>query len=218
MKKQNTPEKKEWSFKDLMRQAFVGGIWVGLIFAGGTLLENLSPNGSNTINDVIRNGVFGFLLLPVIFIIGLLVTKYVVPWMTGRRLRTARYKFLHDNGFVVDEKFCFKGVYRGYHIKIIPIEDEPHNGKYISYDIIESYYDLSDQEINENILSGNYYFGHITFESCKVILIPRNYSNPDFEETLNGLVTVLTREKLEPRSQTDWEETFGKTNPEHPEE
>lgn len=204
--------KKKWKFRDYLRHGLIGGVWVGSIFAGATLLENISPDINHTIVDAIRHGAIAFLFLPAFFIIGFVVMEYIVPRMTNRRLRSPRYKFLHENGFIINKDYIFEGVYKGYHIVVIPIEDRPIKGKYVSYEIIESYYDLPDQETNEEKFSGKYYFGELTFGHHAVGFVPINHSNPNFEDALNGLVTVLTREKLNPITRNDWKKTYSPLN------
>ena len=197
---------RKGSLSEYLKIGIFGGIPVGLIFFGASLLEK------NTIYDSLFKGLWVWIGIIVLFGLGFIVMEYIIPKKQYKRLKSKKYSFLHENSFQIHSDLFFEGTYKGYYVRILPMSKFQNTKKDIEYDIIEAFYtfDSENPEEKEEYLTGNYFLGELHFSNHCVGYIPKDWKNPDFKNNLDGLINILNRGNLKPLSKDDWENSFGK--------
>ena len=197
---------KKGSFIEYLKLGIFGGIPVGLIFFGVSLLEK------KTTYNALLIGVFIWIVVIVLFGVGFIVEEYFIPKKRLKRLKSEKYSFLHENSFQMHSDFFFEGTYNEYFVRIFPMSKFQNTKKDIEYDIIVAYYtlDSKNSEEREKYLTDNYFLEKLHFSNHCVGYLPEDWKNPNFKYNLDGLVSILKREKLKPISKEEWENSFGK--------
>ena len=198
---------RKGTFKDYRNSGCGGGILVGLLVFGLSLI-------SNPFLTALMYGLLSWAGIIVLFIgAGFTSEEYFIRKKKIQKLYSGRYSFLDEQHFTLHPDLYFEGEYRGFWIRVIPVTKYRERGKPVEYDIIEAFYDfdseLPDTE-REKRLSGNYYLGNIHFANHCAGFIPKDWQNPDFRENIDGLVSIFRRENLKPLSPEEWKDTWGR--------
>jgi hypothetical protein len=199
---------RKGSIKDYWRSGFGGGIVVGLLVSGLSLI-------GNPLTSALLFGVLTWIGIIVLFIaVGFTSEEYFIRKKKIQKLYSARYAFLDEHHFTLHPDLYFEGEYKGFHVRVIPVTKYREKGKPLEYDIIEAFYDFDAEEQHsdekEKKLNGNYYIGNIRFGNLCAGFIPKDWENPDFQESINGLISIFRRENLKPLSKEEWQETYGR--------
>lgn len=158
-----------------------------------------------TINNTIKLAacltIVLWIVCTIIYFIPILDQEYFRPRVIMKRLRSSKYKFLLDNGFKLVDEFILEGIYKEFTICVHLCTKEERRKKNIQYDVIVGLYNLDDcDDLDQKCLSmsGTYRIGELFFEDNCVYVIPREWSDPNFEDILDDLTNILNREGLKP--------------------
>lgn len=203
MKGENQPiirkEKiKEYKFvKNIFLRGGVGAIILFLLF---TI--------NNTIWTALWCSIIVWMSWVLIFFFIFYRSEYYERSVIKKSLRSHRYSFFNKCDFEITKEMTLNGCYKGYEFNIIPITSVVKKMIKVQYDVIETYYEFTKGAScakKEENMSGEYFIGKIIFENQKIYLIPSKWDNPNFEEILNGLINILSRENLRPITKKEWE-------------
>ena len=190
-----------------MKLGLWGGVFPGLIFFGASLLEK------NAVSDSFLKGLTVWVGIILLFGIGFLVEEYIKPKQQFKRVNASKYSFLHENQFVIVDDFSFNGQYKGFWFRVLTMTYFRNTKKDIIYDLIQAFYTMENVEDiskKEQVLSGNYFLGKLSFSNNCVTYLPKDWKQIDFKDNFDGLINILNREKLHPLSIKKWEEQYGK--------
>ncbi|MDT0644917.1 hypothetical protein RM553_18915 [Zunongwangia sp. F363] len=166
----------------------------------------------NNITDSLLFGLSIWIGVIVFFIgVGFTSEEYIIRKKRIKKLYSENYSFLDENNFILHHDLYFEGKYIEFWFRVYPIAQRQQNGQELEYYFIEACYELTQEnKEREEKLSGNYFLGKLTFSNNCAGYIPKNWSNPDFKEEFDGLISIFDYEKLKPLSKNDWEEIYGK--------
>lgn len=152
---------------------------------------------------------FGLILL---YLIAFIFDEYFFRKNRFKKLFQSKYNFLHSNNFQIDEDLYFKGIYKNYYIEITPSYRYTNNNKKVNFDVITIFYDMIDEKDNfknEEILSGKYFVGNLTFSNGFVSYLPNDWKKINYEFNFNQIINILIKENLKPISFKDWDKKYG---------
>lgn len=177
--------------------------WLIVItFVSGLLFLIMRENSASMPDkDVWIMTVFLWFIGVLIFSLIVYSEEYHHQLILLKRLKSEKYAFLHKHGFKIVEPLILRGMYKGFEIDIHPKIQIEKKKKNIHYDLIGTYYivkDAEDVEGKERNISDCYNVGQLHFEKNYVLLFPKHWRDPDFEEILDDFVNVLNRENLLP--------------------
>ena len=197
---------RKGSFKDYFKPGCALGVFVGGFAIIGSLVD-----GGNSLLYSLLMGLFVWSIM--VFIVGGIAFfghEYFERKKRIKKLKSEKYSFLHEKSFQLHSDLFFEGMYKEYFIRVLPMSKWQNARKKIEYDIIEAYYTFDMEDNKEESLTANYFLGELHFSNHCVGFIPKDWKNPDFKNNLDGLISILEREKLKPFSKEDWENSFGK--------
>jgi hypothetical protein len=193
---------RKGSYKDYLTPAIYGGFIIGIMWFLISLIEK--PVASSLLT-----GLFVWIGWIILYGIGFLSEEYYMRKIQIKKLKSKKYFFLHENSFQIHSDLFFEGIYKEYFIRVLPMTSK-RKKKDIEYDVIEAYYTFNSENYEEEYLTGNYFWGELYFSNHCVGFLPKDWKNPDFKENLDGLISILKRENLNPLSKEEWENSFGK--------
>lgn len=199
---------RKGTFKDYFKPGCALGVFIGGIATIGSLVD-----GGHSLLYSLLMGFFVWSIM--VFLVGGIAFgghEYFERKKRIKKLKSKKYSFLHKESFQLHSDLFFEGTYKEYFIRVLPMSEWQNARKEIEYYIIEAYYtfDLENDEEKEKNLTGVYFLGELHFSNHCVGYIPKDWRNPDFKNNLDGLISILKREKLKPFSKEDWESSFGK--------
>jgi len=203
----NIPILRKNSYRVYLKNGFWGGLIIGFLFF---LLYFLTES----IESGLYMGLFFWVLVLTIFMgIGYPSEEYFKRKKKINKLKSPKYKFLHEHNFSINEELYFQGIYKNYYFQIFPTEKYQEKKKNLEFDIIEVFYrseDSIDLKVKEKDISGKYFLGELVFKNQHVGFVPKDWVNPNFKENMDGIISILERENLKPYSMFDWKESIGK--------
>jgi hypothetical protein len=205
------PVIRKGTIKDYWANGVLGGFMLGLIFFLISLINS-------SLRDAMIVGLTVWIGIIVLFVgVGFTSEEYFKRKKRIKELTSSKYAFLDENGFTLHPDLYFEGTYKRFFFRILPmtkwIEKKKGRDKDVHYVIIESLYsfppDPSDPD-KEDKMTGDYFVGRIHFMNQCASLLPKDYDQPDFQENLDGLVSIFHRLNLQPFSKEEWDHTHGK--------
>ena len=197
---------RKGSFKEYFKP--VCGL--GVLFGGLTTIISLVDGGHSLIYSLLK-GLFVWSIM--VFIVGGIAFfgyEYFERKKRIKKLKSEKYSFFHKESFQLHSDLFFEGTYKEYFIRVLPMSELQNARKKIEYDIIEAYYTFDMEDNEEKKTTVNYFLGELHFSNHCVGFLPKDWENPDFQNNLDGLISILRRENLKPFSKEDWENSFGK--------
>ncbi len=196
------------SYKDYLNTSIPGGFFAGLIFG---FIALINTNSFTYFLGV--GGITWFLIILIYMLIGFPGEEYFKRKKRIAKLQSEKYEFLHANHFELHEDLYFHGKFNEYYFQVFPTTKWIKKGVSLDFDIIQAFYDFDNDRFgnkeNEQDLSGEYYLGNLDFKNKTVTYLPRDWETPDFKENLQGLTSILKREKLMPIEIGTWENEIG---------
>jgi len=178
-----------------------GGIFAIIMFLLCTI--------NNSIWGAFWGALVGWFLYAIICMIIIGDIEYFTPRSKQKRLLEKKYQYLFNIGFRKTEDFNIEGYYKDFHIIICPQAQKEKRKKNIHYDIVYASYKFDDTENDEDIevrernMCGSYHIGDLIFRGCAVTFVPYQWKDPDFEDILTHLISILKRENLKPKDKSD---------------
>jgi hypothetical protein len=198
------------TLKDYFKTGFKGGLAMGIIL----FLVGL-PSG-------FYNALMGGLCIWIAFIfifsvIGFFGYEFFERKIQIKKLQSKKYKFLHDNSFIINENLFFEGIYKNFFIMVHPSTQWLNPRKKVEYVVIETYYNYSypndDVIKKEKEMSGEYIYGHFSFENGCVGFLPKDNQKPNFEKDFYGLLDICRRHGLIPVSKKEHDDIMRHDEP-----
>lgn len=197
-------------YLDYLKPGVMGGVLIGTILFFLALINN-SPSRAFYFGLTVCLGVISF------YMALFAREEYFERKRKIKKLLSAKYDFLFENGFCLYDDLLLEGFYNGFYFRIPTFKRSSGESVGEEYHVIQTFFvfnPTSDDPVKDELkkqqdMTGDYYLGRVTFDNHVAALLPKDWKEPDFKENFDEFIVLLERLKLKAIPKDKWIRTYG---------